>query len=141
MSEQRIQRKEIRLGDSATVARLLTAACTSIGDAQYAFVTSRDGLVIASGNALPSIGQDEDEVAMRGSALAAAAAGIGDHFAALSAHGRLQSAFFEADRGCVAVVPLSSTLLLVVGSAPAVSLGRLTAAARKIVATLHAPNN
>ncbi|MET8650908.1 MULTISPECIES: roadblock/LC7 domain-containing protein [Nocardia] len=138
MSEQP-RRKEIRLTDPEAVGRLLTEVCTSVADADYVFITSRDGLVVASGNSVDT--SEEDEVALRGSVLAAAAAGIGDHFAAMTSHGRSQSVLFEADRGSVGVFPLTSTLVLVVGGAESVSLGRLTAAARKIIATLHSPEN
>ncbi|WP_433600331.1 roadblock/LC7 domain-containing protein [Nocardia sp. CA-135953] len=137
MNQQHVQRKAIRLSDPDAVAKLLAEACESFADAQYIFIASRDGLVVASGN---SSDGEEDEVALRGSVVAAAAASIGDHFAVLASHGRSQSVLFEADRGCVGVFPLTSTLVLVVGSAQSVSLGRLSATARKIIAQLHAPN-
>ncbi|MGY4098010.1 roadblock/LC7 domain-containing protein [Nocardia sp. R16R-3T] len=138
MNQQHAQRKEIRLSDPDSVAKLLAEARESIDDAQYIFVASRDGLVVASGN---SSDGEEDEVSLRGSVIAAAAASIGDHFSALASHGRSQSVLFEADRGCFGVFPLTSTLVLVVGSAQSVSLGRLSAAARKIIAKLHAPDS
>ncbi|MQY25983.1 roadblock/LC7 domain-containing protein [Nocardia aurantia] len=130
------RRLELALTEPDEVARLLAEACESIDDAAYAFVASRDGLVVASATAHE---QPEDAVALRGSALAAAAMGIGDHFAAMSAHGRLQSTFFEADRGCVGIFPISSAMLLVVGSGQSVNLGRLTAAAKRVLALLQAP--
>ncbi|MCX4098561.1 roadblock/LC7 domain-containing protein [Nocardia sp. alder85J] len=131
------RRLELALGEPGKVAGLLTDACATIDDAAYAFVASRDGLVVASATASET---PEDQVALRGSALAAAAMGIGDHFAALSAHGRLQSTYFEADRGCVGIFPISSALMLVVGSDRSVNLGRLTAAAKRILAILQAPS-
>jgi uncharacterized protein len=130
------RRLELALSEPDKVARMLTEACAAVDDAAYAFVASRDGLVVASATAADG---PEDPVAMRGSALAAAAVGIGDHFSALSAHGRLQSTFFESERGCVGIFPMSSTILLVVGGNQSVNLGRLTAAAKRIIALLQAP--
>jgi len=141
VTEQGIRRQEIRLTDPEAVTRLLNRACAMVDDAQYAFITSRDGLVISAGTAAENPGDADEQVALRGSALGAAAAGIGDNFAALASHGRLQSALFESDRGCVGVFPVSSTLLLIVSSARSVNLGRLTAAAKKIIALLHAPDD
>ncbi|MCX4098369.1 roadblock/LC7 domain-containing protein [Nocardia sp. alder85J] len=121
------------------MAQVLTDSCAAAADdVQYAFVASRDGLVVAAASTPTQ--RDEDQTALRGSAIAAAAAGIGDHFIALSSRGgRLQSVLFEADRSCVAVLPLSSALLLVVGGTQATSLGRLSAAARRMVHALQTP--
>ncbi|MFF0490983.1 roadblock/LC7 domain-containing protein [Nocardia sp. NPDC004068] len=132
------RRLTIALSEPRKVADLLTAVCADIDDAAYAFLASRDGLVIAASGAADEA--SESEVALRGSALASAAIGIGDHFAVLSSHGRLQSTLFESERGCVGIYPMSSTVLLVVGTAQAVNLGRLSAAAKKIISALQEPN-
>ncbi|MEV0360760.1 roadblock/LC7 domain-containing protein [Nocardia sp. NPDC050697] len=133
-----LDRTEIALGDPEVVGRLLQRACDELYEVEHAVMTSRDGLVVASDTA--SAGYDGgDSIAMRGSAMAAAAIGIGDHFTGLLHQGRLQSAVFEADRGCVGVFPVSSTLLLVVTSAPGVSLGRFNAAAKRVLGMLLAP--
>ncbi len=133
-----MQRLEIALSEPRRVAELLTEACSTIDDAAYAVIASRDGLAIAAGG--ESGETSESDVALRASALAAAAMGIGDHFTAISAHGRLQSTLFEADRGCVGIFPMSSTVMLVVGSRQSVNLGRLSSAAKKIMAILQVPN-
>lgn len=141
MSAQGIRRLEIRLSDPDDVSRLLEHACSAVGDVQMAFLTSRDGIVIASSSAASEIYSEADEqMALRGSALAAATAGIGDNVAYLAAHGRLRSALFESDNGCSGVYPITATLLLVVIGARTVNLGRLTAAAKRIIALLQDPD-
>ncbi|MEV0358493.1 hypothetical protein AB0H71_20820 [Nocardia sp. NPDC050697] len=131
-------RHEIALGDPRAVGVLLQRACEEIADVEHAVMTSRDGLVVAADDVSGQMTHG-DSIAMRSSAMAAAAIGIGDHFTNLVTQGRLQSAVFEADRGCVGVFPLSSTLLLVVTSAPAVNLGRFNAAAKRVLGILQAP--
>ncbi|MGN2637677.1 roadblock/LC7 domain-containing protein [Nocardia takedensis] len=131
-------RHEVLLGDPRAVARVLQRACREIEDVEHAVLTSRDGLVVAANDEAGG-SSGEDTVAMRGSAMAAAAAGIGDHFVGLVTRGRLQAAVFEADRGCVGVFPVSSTLLLVVTSMPQVNLGRFNAAAKRVLSMLQEP--
>ncbi|MGW4369490.1 roadblock/LC7 domain-containing protein [Nocardia takedensis] len=131
-------RREVLLGDPQAVGRVLQRACREIEDVEHAVLTSRDGLVVAANDEAGG-SSGEDTVAMRGSAMAAAAAGIGDHFVGLVTRGRLQAAVFEADRGCVGVFPVSSTLLLVVTSMPQVNLGRFNAAAKRVLSMLQEP--
>ncbi|MEG8182791.1 hypothetical protein GZH49_30450 [Nocardia terpenica] len=130
-----LQRQEIRLSDPTVVKDLLARACALVDDIQHAMIASRDGLIIAAD------ANGNEEVAIHGSALGAAAAGIGDHFTNLAAHGRLQSMLVEGDRGCAGVFPVSTALLLIVTSAPGVTLGRFSAAAKKVVATLQSPES
>lgn len=131
-------RQEVALRDPAVVGQLLQRACDEIDDVEHAVMTSRDGLVVAA-NREASGPDGADTLAMRGSAMAAAAAGIGDHFTDLVRQGRLHAAVFEADRGCVGVFPVTSTLLLVVTSRPQVTLGRFNAAAKRVLTLLTAP--
>ena len=133
-----VNRHEVVLGDPQVVGRLLQRACREIEDVEHAVLTSRDGLVVAANSEAGGVA-GEDTVAMRGSAMAAAAAGIGDHFVGLVTRGRLQAAVFEADRGCVGVFPVSSTLLLIVTSMPSVNLGRFNAAAKRVLSLLQEP--
>ncbi|MGQ4617827.1 roadblock/LC7 domain-containing protein [Nocardia sp. R7R-8] len=133
------QRHDVVLQDPILVGALLQRACDEIGDVQHAVITSRDGLVVAANKESGGSDDGADTIAMRSSAMAAAAAGIGDHFARLVSQGKLQSATFEADDGCVGVFPLSTALLLIVISQPAVTLGRFSAAAKKVLAVLQSP--
>lgn len=134
------ERHDVVLQDPILVEALLQRACDEIGDVQHAVITSRDGLVVAANKEAGGSGDGADTIAMRGSAMAAAAAGIGDHFARLVSQGRLHSATFEADRGCIGVFPVSTTLLLIVTSQPTVTLGRFSAAAKKVLALLRSPH-
>ncbi|GAB2781856.1 roadblock/LC7 domain-containing protein [Amycolatopsis magusensis] len=134
------QRREIRLRDPQVVGELLDRACAEVDDVRHAVMTSRDGLVIAADSGSRTEGDGEATIALHGSALAAAAASIGDHFSGLVSQGRLQSTVFEAERGCVGVFPMSSTLLLIVTSMPSVTPGRFTAAARRVVSTILQPD-
>lgn len=136
----RPERQEVLLRDPQAVGKLLQRASEEIDDIEHAVLTSRDGLVVAADER--ASGTDgEDSIAIRSSAMAAAAIGIGDHFTNLVAQGRLHTAIFEADRGCVGVLPVSSSLLLVVTSTPGVNLGRFNAAARKVLTLLTEPTN
>lgn len=132
------ERHEVLLGDPATVSRLLQRACDEIDDVEHAIMTSRDGLVVAA-NRESGGHEGGDTIAVRGSAMAAAAAGIGDHMTQLVSQGRLQASMFEADRGCVGVFPVSTTLLLVVTSRPSVTLGRFSIAAKRVLQVLQSP--
>ncbi|MBH0774721.1 roadblock/LC7 domain-containing protein [Nocardia bovistercoris] len=132
------ERQEVALRDRHAVGRVLERACREIDEVEHAVMTSRDGLVVAA-NEDSGGDSGEDGIAMRGSAMAAAAAGIGDHFTSLVSQGRLQSAVFEAERGCVGIFPVSSTLLLIVTSAPSVSTGRFNIAAKKVLGLLLEP--
>ncbi|MGQ4599616.1 roadblock/LC7 domain-containing protein [Nocardia sp. R6R-6] len=134
-------RHDVVLHDPTLVEALLQRACDEIDDVQHAVITSRDGLVVAANKESGGSGDEGDTIALRGSAMAAAAAGIGDHFARLVSQGKLHSATFEADRGCVGVFPITSTLLLIVTSQPTVTLGRFSAAAKKVLAILQSPQS
>lgn len=131
-------RQEVRLSDPDTVSRLLQRACSEIDDIEHAILTSRDGLVIAANEESGGY-TGTDTIAVRGSAMAAAAAGIGDHFTQLVSLGRLHASMFEADRGCVGVFPVSSALLLIVTSTPTITLGRFSIAAKRVVQLLQSP--
>ncbi len=133
-----VERVEVALRDPAVVGGLLQRAVDEIDGVAHAIMTTRDGLVIAA-NREAGGPEGADTLAMRGSAMAAAASGIGDHFTTLVRQGRLHASVFEAERGCVGVFPLSSTLLLVVTSAPTVNLGRFNAAAKRVLGILQAP--
>lgn len=79
-------RRDVSLSDPAIVGRLLQQACGEIDRIEHAIMTSRDGLPIAANK--ESTGDDTaDTLADRASAMAAAGAGIGDHFTQLVSHG------------------------------------------------------
>ncbi|MGW0181645.1 roadblock/LC7 domain-containing protein [Nocardia sp. NPDC003345] len=132
-------RREVLLGDPAVVGRLLQQACDEIDGVEHAIMTSRDGLLIAANR--ESSGDDADSMAVRASAMAAAGAGIGDHFTQLVSHGRLQGSIFEAENGCVGVFPISTTLLLIVTGRASVSMGRFSIAAKRTVQLLQSPDS
>jgi predicted regulator of Ras-like GTPase activity (Roadblock/LC7/MglB family) len=132
-------RRDVLLSDPAIVGRLLQQACDEIDGIEHAIMTSRDGLLIAANK--ESSGDDTaDTLADRASAMAAAGAGIGDHFTQLVSHGRLQGSIFEAEQGCVGVFPISTTLLLVVTSRTSVSMGRFSVAAKRTLQLLQSPD-
>lgn len=132
-------RRDVLLGDPAVVGRLLQQACDEIDGVEHAIMTSRDGLLIAADK--ESINNDTvDNMAVRASAMAAAGAGIGDHFAQLASHGRLQGSIFEAEHGCVGVFPVSTTLLLIVTGRTSVSMGRFSIAAKRTLQLLQSPD-
>lgn len=128
-------RVEIRLRDPELVRSLLDELWDEIADVESAVVTSRDGIVIAAGSRKDAAGHLPDHA----SALAAAASGIGDNFIETLSAGRLESVLFESSRGCVGVYPLTSTLLLVLGSSSDVTPGRFMAAAKRVISTLQTP--
>ncbi|MGA6204331.1 roadblock/LC7 domain-containing protein [Nocardia testacea] len=131
-------RRDVLLNDPAIVGRLLQQACDEIDGIQHAIMTSRDGLLIAANK--ESMGDTADALADRASAMAAAGAGIGDHFTQLVSHGRLQGSIFEAEHGCVGVFPISTTLLLIVTSRTSVSMGRFGVAAKRTLQLLQSPD-
>ncbi|MGW5381353.1 roadblock/LC7 domain-containing protein [Nocardia sp. NPDC003963] len=132
-------RQEVLLSDPAVVGDLLQRACDEIDGVEHAIMTSRDGLLIAANK--ESSGHDSaDTIAVRASAMAAAGAGIGDHFTHLVSHGRLQGSIFEAEHGCVGVFPISTTLLLIVTSRPSVNMGRFSVAAKRTLQLLQSPD-
>ncbi|UGT61380.1 roadblock/LC7 domain-containing protein [Nocardia asteroides] len=134
-----VERVEVALRDPAVAGKLLQRAVEEIDDVAHAIMTTRDGLVIAA-NRDADGPPGADTIAARGSAMAAAASGIGDHFTDLVRQGRLHASVFEAERGCVGVFPISATLLLVVAGGPAVTMGRFNAAAKRVLALLQAPD-
>lgn len=132
-------RRDVLLSDPRIVGRLLQQACDEIDGIEHAIMTSRDGLLIAA-NRESGDTDTVDNLAVRASAMAAAGAGIGDHFTQLVSHGRLQGSIFEAEQGCVGVFPISTTLLLVVTSGTSVSMGRFSVAAKRTVQLLQSPD-
>lgn len=134
-----VERVEVALRDPAVVGELLQRAVDEIDGVAHAIMTTRDGLVVAA-NREAGGPEGADTIAMRGSAMAAAASGIGDHFTTLVRQGRLHASVFEAERGCVGVFPVSATLLLVVASEPAVTMGRFNAAAKRALTLLRTPD-
>ncbi|MEV3961378.1 roadblock/LC7 domain-containing protein [Nocardia sp. NPDC050193] len=132
-------RRDVLLSDPQIVGRLLQQACDEIDGIEHAIMTSRDGLLIAANRESGST-DTVDNLAVRASAMAAAGAGIGDHFTQLVSHGRLQGSIFEAEQGCVGVFPISTTLLLVVTSGTSVSMGRFSVAAKPTVQLLQSPD-
>lgn len=128
-------RVEILLRDPEVVGALLDEILLEMADIATLVVTSKDGIVIAGRGPADESGHLPDHA----SALAAAANSIGGNFVDILTPGRLQSALFESTRGCVGVYPLTSTILLVLGSALGVSLGRFMAAAKKAIAALQRP--
>ncbi|WP_199440930.1 roadblock/LC7 domain-containing protein [Umezawaea beigongshangensis] len=138
MNEQNGNRTPIRLRDPRVLSELLGGVRAQVDGIQGAVVTSRDGMVLSADTGLSAA--DGDAVASQAAAMAAAAAGIGSRFLQVTSLGRMQGAMFEGDRGCIGIVPLSSTLLLVLLGTPNTTLGRFTVAAKRAVAILLAPD-
>ncbi|MEU5694402.1 roadblock/LC7 domain-containing protein [Actinosynnema sp. NPDC020468] len=130
-------RVQIRLTDPDALGPLLARVRAEVDGVDGLAVTSRDGIVVAADLAPGT--PHPDDAAAQASAMGAASAGVGQRFVQFSGLGRLQSVLLEGDRGCIAVQPLSGTLLLVVLGTPGTAMGLFTLAVRRATAILLAP--
>ncbi|ACU37686.1 MULTISPECIES: roadblock/LC7 domain-containing protein [Actinosynnema] len=130
-------RMQIHLSDPAVLAELLGRVRREIEGIESAIATSRDGIVLALDTEADT--PEADQMAAHAAAMAAAAAGIGFRFIEVSKLGRLQGVLLEGERGCIAVLPLSGTLLLLLMGSPGVALGRFTVAAKRAMNIILSP--